>query len=207
MIICTMQKIEYTRIAKEDIARVLSETIDFFSGHIYLITNGYVIVGHNRKHDNIAALGGLGDPNETLLMAILREYLEESLGCLFSKDALNKLGFDTEIDFIKHVLLNCNMLITRKSSKGHHYSAFCDISHIPFDIKEVEQRFIIASANPDLKDAQKENDMIVMVALDDIKETLQNGRWNVKDSNGIERTIRDVNGPPYDYLLKNVSTL
>jgi hypothetical protein len=97
------------------------------------------------------------------------------------------------------------MLITRKSIKGHHFTAFCKAGSI--DIKEIEQKFALALTNPNLTPDQKENDTIVIIALDEIIEKQAEAAPIVKDSNGIDRKIRDINMPAYRYLIENFDTL
>jgi len=46
-----------------------------------------------------------------------------------------------------------------------------------------------------------------MVPLDDICDKINEISPVVKDSNGIERKIRDINMPAYRYLLENFDTL
>jgi len=194
-----MQNINYDRISKSAIPELFTNTFDHCTGHVYLLfkKNGeyYVIVGHNKDHDNIASFGGFVAPGESLKTTILREYEEETLNCLFPTKQIERM------------LLDCNMIITRKSAKGQHYTAFCDIGSTNVDIEEIEQKFAVALTDPNLTADQKENDKLVVIALRDIMEKIDEVSPIVKDSNGIDRKIRDINMPAYRYLIKNIETI
>ena len=170
-------------------------TKSHITGHVYLITNDCVILGHNEKHNNVASFGGFNEEGETLLETLQREFQEESLYCLFDNNTLEKYLRNAKV-------------ITRLSPKGRHYTFFAWINDITFDIKEININFKKALANPNLTDSQKENNYLVMVKLTDIQKVITNGSTDdiiVKNHFGDdELRIRNINIPAYNFFFANL---
>jgi len=85
--------------------------------------------------------------------------MEESLGCIFDADTL------------KHYL-ELGTVYTRTSSMGQHYTVVCDLGEMDLDIDKANVRFADALKNPNLVDDQKENDFLVVVPLDEIRNAI-----------------------------------
>jgi len=161
------------------------------TGHVYIITkNRNVILGHDKKYDHIGSFGGFGDPDETLLQTILREWDEESHGSIMDKETLVKY-------------LKTGKIIMHSSPKGQHYTFFCKIDDLEFDIKDINTKFADSISKPDLKEDQLEHDYIVMVSLDDIKEALAKGDDKIKNSFGKVEKIRNINISCYNFFFAN----
>src|SRR5437763_681911 len=105
--------VQYTKVIP-----LILPTSDHCTGHVYLITKHNdmlcVIVGHNTLHNNAASLGGFKKGSETLLETIYREFSEETLDCLMPTVDLGRR-------------LEHSTIITRRSDKGQHYTAFIDV--------------------------------------------------------------------------------
>lgn len=169
-------------------------TTSHITGHVYLITNGYVILGHNRHHNHIDSFGGYSEEGETLLETVKREFQEESLECIFNNETLEKYLWKSQI-------------IMRKSDKGEHYSIFAKIDDISFDINSINISFKQAFTNPNLTEFQKEHDYIVMVLLSDIHSGIIDNHTDVfvKDPFGDEYfKIRPINIVSYIFLFANL---
>lgn len=202
--------IPYARITADSIKKVFETTVDHCSGHVYpLITmEGQlcVILGHNAKYGNVASFGGFSEQHEnksankeSLLETILREYAEESLGCITTKDEM------------REKLFNSCALITRRSPKGQHYTAFCNVDDLGFDYQKANDKFkqIRSDPNSNLTEGEKENDYIVCVPLDGIKKNdikcdeAPHENVVTKDYTGQEVTIRGINMPAYRWLFSS----
>lgn len=189
-------------------------TTEHCTGHIYLYTkyNGinHFIIGHNKEHNNGASLGGFKKLfnhlkiQETLLETICREFSEETLDCLFSKDKTN--------DLINY--LTKGIFTTRKSEKGQHYVVFCDATNMVFDMEKINIEFKQKLNDPNLTPDQQENDYLTMVSFDNIKTALHNNESNkssdniiVKDHANVDIKIRNVCIPAFKWILTSKSEI
>jgi hypothetical protein len=180
---------------------------DHCTGHVYLFTIYnemiHVILGHNKKHNNCASFGGFANPNETLRETICREFSEETLDCVMSTSDLITC------------LSNC-MIITRTSSKGKHFTIFCNSGKI-FDFSKISSDFVNALQNPNLTQDQQENDYLTMVPLVNIinafnlndvsvisggfQTATDFSNFIVKDYKNNDVKIRDINVPAYKWII------
>lgn len=191
-----MSNIVYTKIATEATKDILCLTQNHCSGHIRLFFKQddkhlITILGHNEKYDNVTSFGGFADPNETLLDTLLREYMEESLGAV------------TTEQMMKDLLLKECTIIHRKSNKGDHYTVFCIIDNISFDIKTIRTKFKHERSKPNLNSGQKENDDIVFVGLDTITNAFGENLSAdviVENTERNKVTIRGINMPAYKWF-------
>jgi len=169
--------------------------------HLYITREGrrYAILGHNREHDNLAVLGGFSNAGETLLETIQREFMEESLGCIFDTGTIK--GY-----------LESGTVYTRTSSMGQHYTVVCDIGECLIDIDEVNAKFRHALKDPNLTADQRENDFLVMVPLDEIGSAIEGNDSDVLvqvnlDGKDMNLRIRNINIPGYKFVLSNLDTV
>ena len=195
----------YIRIESNNIKKVLQNTFNHCSGHVYpLITvdkHVCVLLGHNAKYNNVASFGGFSEQyegsetKESLLDTILREYTEESLGCI------------TDEETMKQKLFESSALITRESPKGHHYTAFSFIDGLNVDFVKANENFkhIRENSINDLTKGQLENDQLVCVPLENIKksDTGEMANLTVNDIFGKDVSIRGINLPAYRWLLSS----
>jgi inhibitor of KinA sporulation pathway (predicted exonuclease) len=193
--------ITYTEITGADISETLLNTTTHCTGHVYQIfkvqDKPFVLLGHNEKHNNIASFGGFKEKDvpETLLGTIIREHREETLGCVLSDEELSKL------------LLTESKLITRSSVKGQHYTTFIEVSS-DINLDEANRKFKERLNNPELTEDERENDYLVLVSLDTIRDAVVTNPVTgpivlVKDINGVQNEIRDINVPAYKWLLSH----
>jgi ADP-ribose pyrophosphatase YjhB (NUDIX family) len=195
------QQITYTEIDKIKILDTLSGT-EHCTGHVYLILKHcgepHVLLGHNAEHNNICSFGGFSDNGESLLNTILREHQEETLGCACSQEKLAVL------------LSYKSRMITRKSPKGQHYTAFTEVPEdfSDIDIDDSNMKLTEKLKNPDLTECEKENDYLVLVPLNTIRAALENHKPGqkllVKDTKGVENEIRDINIPAYRWYFSQL---
>ncbi|QKF93481.1 NUDIX domain-containing protein [Fadolivirus algeromassiliense] len=151
------------------------------TGHVFIITkNKNIILGHNKIFDYIASFGGYKDDNETLLETILREWTEETHESIMDKKTL--------FTYLKNA--KC---IMNQTEKGVHYTFFCEIDDIEFDMDMINNKLNKALCIPNLKEDQLENDYITLVSLDDIKFALLKGDYKIKNHLGKYETIRNSN--------------
>lgn len=187
-----MTEISYTQLTCN--YELLTTTRNHITGHVYLIFrddqgNYQVILGHNEKHDNVASFGGFSEEGENLLQTICREYSEETLDCILSLD-----------DLIS-ALATKSVVITRKSPKGHHFTVFCNVTGLSFNLKTIQSNFKEKLNQPDIKSCQQENDNIVVVNLKDIENAIRENNYVVKDFDFHNQKIRDINVPAYKWFV------
>ena len=197
--------VSYERIPFNQIRKTLETTFDHCSGHVYpllkLDDQLCVLVGHNAKYGNVASFGGFSEQyegsqdKESLLETILREYEEESLECVTDRETL------------KNKIFEKSALITRKSPKGCHYTIFCFFDNLNIDPSIINQKFKEKRNDPNLTltKGQLENDYVVCIPLNNIKEQ-DKGLMNdltTSDFNDNEITIRSINMPAYRWLLSS----
>lgn len=157
------------------------DTTTHITGHVFIITkHNEVILGHNKYFDYIASFGGYKDHNETLLDTILREWNEETHECIINSEQLVKY-------------INKSKIIMNHTEKGDHYTCFCKIDDMEFDINIINKYFTQAISQPILKEDQLENDYMVMISLDDIMMSLSKGDDKVKNHFGKYEKIRKTN--------------
>lgn len=182
------------------------DTTDHHTGHAYLFTayNGtaHVILGHNKKHNNCASFGGFANPNETLQETICREFSEETLDCVMPiSDLIN--------------CLSNGIIITRTSSRGKHFTIFCNPEKT-FDFSKINNDFQDASQNPNLTPDQKENDYLTMVPVTAIATMLSQyevlgstdfSNFIVKDHMNTDVKIRDINVSAYKWIIMQEALL
>lgn len=188
----------YTKIDKSEISNVLTKTNDHHTGHVYLLdSNRNLILGHNKKYDNVCSFGGFSEVGETLLDTIIREFKEESLECVFPAGDLKKL------------LLEDSIIITRNRDGKQFYTAFCNVKNYKFNLEEINKNFTQALTNPDLKAGQKENDRIVIVNLDTIANAIKLNpgakQIVVPDITNNNCNIRDINIPAYQWFIQSLA--
>lgn len=187
-----MDQIVYTVVSN------IEETLQIkthATGHVYMIHKGVVFLGYTDKHHNIFSIGGnVNDTNdETLFDTIVRECQEETLDCVIQKEDLLNL------------LINNSVGITRTSSKGQHYTFFCDVSSLNLDLKAMQQEFLIRRSNSNLTKDQQETDRLVGVELKTIRTSIEHSTRLVTDVDGTEYTIRDINEPAYKWLFSAIN--
>ena len=159
----------YIQIPNNEISKVLTNTFDHYSGHVIICCEYqeelHIILGHNKEYNNVATFGGLSDNNENLLSTIIREYSEESLDCVLSKD-----------EIINKLLLTPIALIKRTSSKGTHYHIFITVCG---NFNKMREQFKQKLINENLTKDQLENDNLVLVPFANIVKI--NNDTNIKD--------------------------
>ena len=92
-------------------------------------------------------------------------------------------------------------MITRKSVKGQHYTVFCNATGMEFDKLKTQAKFIVQRQQPNLTTCQKENDHIVVISLQNIKQAIITNTNSVMDLDRQIQRVRDVNIPAYRWLF------
>jgi hypothetical protein len=191
----------YTVIPQEKIKETLLNTYDHFTGHVYLLYKTYVdmvVLGHNKKHDNVASFGGFAEVKENLLETIRREFREESRGTVLTEEKLIE------------ILQNKSVMITRTLKGKQYYTLFCMADQLLDDMKTIQKNFQEKQKEPGLTDGEKENDNIVFIPIENIKQNIDKIEL-ITDIDGKPQKIREINIPAYKcffdqgyQLLKNL---
>lgn len=181
-------------IKYEEVTPAALNLTNHITGHVYLFVKigekDFVILGHNEDHDNVASFGGFierGEPKETVRQTILREFQEETLGVLMNSEVLSSF-------------LQQGRIITRQSPKGHHFTVFCQIGN--FNIDGMNNRFVTIRQNQKLTEAERENDYLVALEVEKIKEAIERAP-NDKEVyvDGIH--LRDINVAVFKWFFSN----
>lgn len=129
--------------------------MSFYSAHINMrcTYNGedYYIFGLNQERQDLDALGGHRDNEETLEETLTRECMEESLGSIPLKQL--KKSFDDAI------------IYTSQTEKGLHYCLFVYLGELDIPLT---QEIFKRNLSTDLPEYYQENSDLIFVPVNEI---------------------------------------
>lgn len=181
-----------------DVDSILRET-EFGAASVYLFTETpdrneiYLILGYNKKHDNLCAFGGGAEKGETVEDTAIRETDEETNGMVCSVDVLRSLLHKKET----------RKLVKRSPSRKPVYIFAVDLpwSELYIDISDLgnvskanflnSYKTFVEENEATLPKERKENSELVLVSFTQLREEYEGYQPGQK----VYLTVNLANGP------------
>jgi hypothetical protein len=179
----------------------------FYCAHIHFIVNDdedendKLIYGLNAEHNNIASFGGLRNKkpdgqDENVLETVLREFSEETLDVICTKEKITKLLKECINEHNTHFDLTTSVIKEEPSKGKFHWNFFVNAKESDIDIVDCQRKFKekLEEQEQNLSSDQKENKELVVVQFDEVERKIlaATGKGFVTDMKNIH--VNDVNG-------------